>query len=130
MDENVVQKMVRRIEVAERRVTRTRLALVLVVVLAGISALVSAGEAGAPQTIRASEIVLVDAGGQTRMVLRAMDEGSFIALYGPSRRDGPVISIGSIAADKGGGSQIFMWGSRGQRAVNALAQDRGHVLTW
>jgi hypothetical protein len=75
-----------------------------------------------------NKVMVID--GQPAIVIRADATGGFMAIYGRSRQDGPAISIGTIDPAKGGGAQIFMWGSQGQKAVNIVAQDRGNVHTW
>ena len=53
-----------------------------------------------------------------------------IMVYGPSRKDGPMMTLIAIAEERGGGSQIFMHNAKGERGVNIVAQKKGEVHTW
>ncbi len=84
-----------------------------------------------PNEVKANSLEIVTADGKSAIKVHAPNGCAQIDLWDThSDRTTPQISIGCIAETHGGGAQIFMNGSKGQKAVNIVAQGKGNVTTW
>ena len=110
----------------DRQVRRLRLCVLGLVVLGTCAALMAAGS----RNLRADRLEICQPNGKTGILLKATNDGGAIFIYGASRKKGPMISIFAIPQKNGGGAQVFMHGSKGQKAVNIVAQKRGNIHTW
>ena len=111
----------------EKQARRLRLCVWGLVLLGACALLLAAGSGN----LKADRLEIVQPNGKTGILLKATDDGGAIFIYGASRKKGlPMISIFAIPQENGGGSQIFMHGSKGQNAVNIVAQKKGNVRTW
>jgi hypothetical protein len=115
--------MENRIKELERTVKLLRFAVIglAVVLIAGVGL----GAAAASDSLTAKRIVIVDDQGAQRLLLDATG----INVFAPNQPR-PVISIGAVPKENGGGTQIFMLGSNGQNGVNIGAQKKGYVNTY
>ena len=115
-----------RLEKLERQSKHQRFVLVaLSLCLLGVVTI-----AAASGGLKADSLEILQPNGKTGILLKATDDGGAICIYGPSRKDGPMSSIFAIPQEKGGGTQFFMRGSQGQKAVNIVAQREGNIHTW
>ena len=84
-----------------------------------------------PIELRANSLEIVAPDGKTAIKVHAPKGNSEIDIWDTSSESMiPQISIGCIPKASGGGTQIFMYGSRGQNAVNIVGQNKGAVRTW
>jgi hypothetical protein len=124
-----IQSLEGRIEKLERQNRRLRRFGVLAAfALAGV---VLVGAAGRQENeLKVNSLVITAADGTPAILLHAPKGGGEILLYDVNaKRHFPQISI-TCTPGANGGTQIFMNGSKGQRAVNIVAQERGKVITW
>ena len=116
-----------RLDSLDKRVRQLRLCVLGLVLLFAAAFLMAAG----PRNVKADRIEILQPNGKTGILLKATNDGGAMFIYGASRKPGlPMISIFAIPQKNGGGAQIFMHGSKGQKAVNIVAQKKGNVRTW
>ncbi len=118
----------------ERQNALLRASVMTCVLVAGI--LILAGAAltrtdQSPPDLTVRSLVVVDADGRTAVKIIGNEGLGSISMWETSREGWkPQLSIGCIAPHSGGGTQIFMKGADGQRAINLVAQKKGTIHTW
>jgi len=143
----------KRLDRLERENRWMKRALVLVLAFVVARSAIGAADNAEPRDLTVSSLTVVDGSKRVVRLSPTKTEAGQIEVFGPDRRvavtiegtsglgeislydtakalKDPQMTLKCVPSRKGGGTQLFMWGTDGRPTLNLLAQKQGNVYLY